>query len=272
MLSQKAANDYERAQLILKFANLVHPDGSKTQVVTRLVDVDNARESVQAGRILGLPHPNYSRVSIGLRAIGATDPVLSYALLSALFVRDKEYKRAIEYSAGTDMTLTVENPVKFQGRSDLAPDASAMPAPPDPALIEFAQSQPIRTRNDGPHALRSHQPAVHRQPGRGGERVSQCRLVGGRRAQPEVRSEDVCGRRRSEEYRHAPVSLLLLQGRKPDVVYQKQNDTFAKRHHIRIWKASTTFQNSEVSIGAATHDIGVAVQKGGRESVPSNRS
>jgi hypothetical protein len=107
MLSQRAANDYERAQLILNFATLILQDGSKTQVVTRLVEVDNAREA-----------------------------------------------------------------------------ASLAAAP---------------------------------------------------------------------------------RWKEPDVVYQKQTDTFAKRHHVRIWQASTTFDGSDVWIAAATHDMGVAVQKGGRQ-------
>jgi hypothetical protein len=75
MLAQKAGSDYQRAQLILNFANLIHPDGSKTQIVARLVDVDNAKESVQAGRILGLAHPNNSKLTWGFRLLNVTDPI-----------------------------------------------------------------------------------------------------------------------------------------------------------------------------------------------------
>jgi hypothetical protein len=60
---------------------------------------------------------------------------------------------------------------------------------------------------------------------------------------------------RGTGYTEAPVSLLTLNGRPPDLVFQKSLDTFAKRHHIRIWKESQTWQGREVWIGAATHDI-----------------
>ena len=60
-------------------------------------------------------------------------------------------------------------------------------------------------------------------------------------------------------YSQAPASTLLLNGEEPVLVYQKQTDTIAKRHHVRIWKASATFDGHEVWIGAATHDIAIAV-------------
>ena len=265
MLSQKPANDYQRAQLILNFANLLHLDGSKTRLATRLVDVDNAKESVQAGRILGLAHPNNSKLGWGLRLLGMADPVLSYALQSAIFIRDKEYKRAIEYSPGTEMTLTIQNPIKFQGQPQFSAAAPVLPTPATSAVTELVKAQPLRTQTD------SQTPSD----------LTNLLLVGSREQLEKAFqtagwsvAEDLnvksglktfLALAESKGYRNAPVSLLLLDGRKPDLVYQKQNDTFAKRHHIRLWKAATQYQNSDVWIAAATHDIAVVVHKEGRE-------
>jgi len=58
-------------------------------------------------------------------------------------------------------------------------------------------------------------------------------------------------------YQEAPVSVLLLDGQKPDLVFQKQNNTFAKRHHLRIWQRVETFLGKPVWVSAATHDIGI---------------
>jgi hypothetical protein len=63
---------------------------------------------------------------------------------------------------------------------------------------------------------------------------------------------------RSSGYSQAPVSLLTVNGKPPDLVFQKALDTFAKRHHIRIWKEPGTWQGREVWIGAATHDIDIS--------------
>jgi hypothetical protein len=59
-------------------------------------------------------------------------------------------------------------------------------------------------------------------------------------------------------YNQGPVSKLLLHHRKPDLVFQKQNDTFAKRHHIRLWQETASFNGKPVWIGAATHDVAIA--------------
>lgn len=41
-------------------------------------------------------------------------------------------------------------------------------------------------------------------------------------------------------YKTTPVSTLLISGREPGLVFQKQLNTFAKRHHIRIWATDPT--------------------------------
>ena len=63
-------------------------------------------------------------------------------------------------------------------------------------------------------------------------------------------------------YDRAPFSDLYLSGRATDLTFQKQLNTFAKRHHIRIWKVGT-YQGQDVWVGAATHDIGMGVDRKG---------
>jgi hypothetical protein len=58
-------------------------------------------------------------------------------------------------------------------------------------------------------------------------------------------------------YGAAPVSTLLLDAHRPDLVFEKQNDTIAKRHHIRLWKVPGMYRGRPVWIGAATHDVGI---------------
>ncbi len=53
------------------------------------------------------------------------------------------------------------------------------------------------------------------------------------------------------------MSVLLLEGQAPSLVFQKQNNTFAMRHHLRIWQRPATFQGKPVWMCAATHDIGI---------------
>ena len=56
-------------------------------------------------------------------------------------------------------------------------------------------------------------------------------------------------------YDEAPMSVLTLNGRPPDMTFEKQNNTFASRHHIRLWQVEPTFQGQPIFVAAATHDI-----------------
>ena len=49
----------------------------------------------------------------------------------------------------------------------------------------------------------------------------------------------------------------MINGRLPDLVFQKSLDTFAKRHHIRVWKLPSTYEGREVWAASSTHDIAV---------------
>ena len=49
---------------------------------------------------------------------------------------------------------------------------------------------------------------------------------------------------------------LLLDGAEPDFTYQKSLNTFAKRHHLRVWRRPEEWQGRTIWASAATRDIG----------------
>ena len=46
-------------------------------------------------------------------------------------------------------------------------------------------------------------------------------------------------------------------GRPPDRVFQKQNNTFDCRHHVRIWRLPQMVEGRPVWAASATHDVGI---------------
>ena len=52
------------------------------------------------------------------------------------------------------------------------------------------------------------------------------------------------------------MSTLMLDGHPPDLVFQKTNNTYNARHHLRIWKAPFAVEGQTLWVGAGTHDIG----------------
>jgi hypothetical protein len=65
-------------------------------------------------------------------------------------------------------------------------------------------------------------------------------------------------------YDEAPVSILYLNGRPPDMVFEKQNNTFAMRDHIRVWQSAQEFEGRPLWIAAGTHDIKISFSAEGR--------
>lgn len=258
LLAQKADNDYRRAQLTLHFANLVPAHGTPTRLAARVAEVDNARETTEAGRIIGLAHPNHAKLTWGMRLLGMADPMLSYALEAAVSVHDKEYKREILYEPGTDMTLTLLAPAKLAA-DVLAPAWPVLPA--SDTLAALVRAQPLRTAT--PDRIPSDLTNVLLVGTR--ERIAATfQAAGWVEAGPlgllsGLKTFAAVAERRG--YRSGPVSTLLLDGQRPDLTFQKQNNTFAKRHHVRIWKRPQRHEGQEVWLAAATHDIGIAVHR-----------
>ncbi len=259
ILALKAYNDYRRAQLIIDFPYLVYPDGARTRIVTRLVDVDNAKETVEGGRIIGIAHPNGSKFTWGAKMITLANPILAYAFQAGAFARDKEYKRDIDYGPGVEMRLSVLAPAKLA-------EIGGKPWPsfnPSPQLIELVDAEPMQTKTSSnvPSDLTNLMFIGTREKIEGAfnqagwEDPVKLSLISGIKTFAAV-AED-------KGYKSGPMSLLLLDGRSPDLVFQKQNDTFAKRHHIRIWKRPQSYQGQDVWVAAATHDIGIAVHREG---------
>jgi LssY C-terminus len=264
ILALRAYNDYRRAQLVLDFPYLVHLSGARTRLSTRLADVDNAKETVEDGRIIGLPHPNSNKLTWGARLFSLSNPILAYAYEAGAFAGDKEYKRDILYEPGVEMRLSVLAPTKLA-------EIGGRPWPlftPLPQLIDLVRAQPTQTATSKgiPSDLTNLmligtrekiEAAFHRA---GWDDPVKLGLKSGLKTFVAVAE--------GKGYRSGPVSLLLLDGQSPDLVFQKQNDTFAKRHHIRIWKRPESFPDSrheDVWVAAATHDIGIAVHREGTQ-------
>ncbi|MDQ1473264.1 MAG: hypothetical protein QOJ99_4744, partial [Bryobacterales bacterium] len=58
-------------------------------------------------------------------------------------------------------------------------------------------------------------------------------------------------------YREGPMSVLLLDREPPDMALQKGNNTFAQRHHLRIFRRPDAFAGKPVWVCSSTHDTGI---------------
>jgi hypothetical protein len=164
----------------------------------------------------------------------------------------------ITYNAGVEMRLRLLAPLQLVGSSGPGPAASAAPIPEEATLEALVSREPFRTVAESPPRPSD---------------ITNIMLIG---PEDEVRSAfgeagwtaaaSLSSRAKFETFRalaedrgynEAPVSILLLDGKPPDMVFEKLNNTFARRHHLRIWGQPGSFLGKPVWAVAATHDIGI---------------
>jgi hypothetical protein len=256
LFAQKAPDKYSLPRLVLDFSNIIHADGSRTPLYTRVIDVDNARETIRNNEILGIVQPHATtRTGLILAGLGMASPVAGYAIKGVSAVYGLSIRREILFPAGTDLQVQIVRPSTLKTH-----DAwSGWPVlTVDPKLQSIIASAPTRvyTSDNHPSDLTNLLFVGSRQ-----QLIAAFQEAGWFQADSiSVASamKSVQATIRSSGYTQAPVSTLLVDGKPPDLVFQKSLDTFAKRHHIRVWKLNSTWQGREVWIGAATHDIAIS--------------
>jgi len=256
LFAQKAPNKYSRPRLVLDFSNIIHADGTRSPLYARVIDVDNARETVRNNEILGIVQPHAStKTGYVLAGLGMVNPIAGYTIKGVSAVYGLSLRREILFPAGTDLQVQVVRPSMLKTKDTW----SGWPVlQVDDKLQTIVKAAPIRvyTKDNKPSDLTNlmfigSQQQLEAAFQEAGWFETDSLSMGSA-------LKTVGATIRSSGYTKAPVSLLTVNGKPPDLVFQKSLDTFAKRHHIRIWKEPVTWQGRDVWIGAATHDIDIS--------------
>ena len=256
---------HETARLTISFRRLTLPDGAVVPLATQTSEVDNARESVdQRGRVIGIR----STGTIGYRAnnliagFAMLDPI-AYIYVNAASARVLRFSEPeIWFPKGTEMGAKLAAPISLQ-------HAYERPVPSiDPvgsqraALLSMLRSLPYRTatRNSNkpsdltnlvfvgnPSALQRAFAAA------GWVQADQLNTITGFLTMRSIAE--------NQRYQSAPMSMLLLDEQQPSLEYSKSLNTFAKRHHTRIWLRQETWQGRRVLTASSTQDIGIELSR-----------
>jgi hypothetical protein len=225
-----------------------------------VVDVDNARESVDdTGKIFGIlaSETLAARIDQGIGKVAERNEALGGLLEAAKSVLMAGTPTGeIKYEPGVELTLRLVEPLVWKGPLPREPQLKRVAD--EKELASLVNSQPFQTMAASP-----------RRP----SDLTNLMFVGAdeslRRAfeqagwsiahdkNPESILETVRAIAEVRGYKEAPMSILLLDGRRSDYDLQKQNNTFAKRHHLRVWRRPGTYNGKAVWVSAATHDIGI---------------
>jgi hypothetical protein len=250
----------ERSALLLAFTE-IEIDGAKSKLAARVSAVDNARESVdEQGQITGIVASETisGQLDAGLNKLADRASGFAGILSQVKNAVLKEPESDITYDAGVDMTLKLTAALDLKGPSGPGMAAKLAPISDENGLADLVIRQPFQT-----WAQKPSKPSD----------ITNIMLIGtadqvqqaftaagwssaaGLSTQAKFETFKAIAEQRG--YKEAPVSVLLLQDNPPDLVFEKLNNTFAQRHHLRVWRRPDTFEGKPVWVVAATHDTGI---------------
>jgi hypothetical protein len=254
-----AQNPDDRSQVRLVFDRVASPSGATAKIDSRVVEVDNARETVdEKGDIVGILASETlgARMDRGIGKLAERYPALGSILAGVKAGIVQEVNTDIRYEPGVEMNLRIDK--AFSWNPGAGSDASLPAIATSTDFAKFVNKQPFRRVAENPPDPSDITNLMFI--GTEQEVAGAFKAAGWTTAHALNRAstmETIRAVIEQRGYKEAPVSLLLLDGRPPDLVFEKQNNTFAERHHLRIWRRPGTFNDRPVWVCAATHDIGI---------------
>jgi hypothetical protein len=251
----------DRAQLLIRFDELIIPGKPAVTFAGHISEVENAREEVlQDGTISGVLASDLpvSRLEDAVSKLGGQGGEASK-------LEEKAFGKAdtsINYGAGTDLTLLLDKPLSLP---EMPPSGSFHQLPsglPD-AVAHMLQNAPQRASG------KDNKPGDPLNLVVIGN-IAEIRDVFNKAGWGEAMRktgksvwDTVRAVADDQGFGRAPVSDLYLFGHREDLAFEKTLNTFLKRHHLRLWRtAATTPDGREIWLGAATHDTGLDVHPG----------
>jgi len=248
----------DQALLDLAFDQIGDAGGNKANIAAKVTGVDNARESVETnGQIKGIiaSQTGSARLDQGIKKVAE-----KYQGFAGLLGTIKESvlkapDANIDFEPGVEMTIELTKPLDWNGKANW-PDVKSIE--PSEELSRLVASAPFRTMAEKPAKPSDVTNLMYL--GNEQQILEAFQKAGWTAAaQLDSKSKLETFRAMAEDrgYQEAPVSTLFLDGHPPDLVLEKQNDTFNARHHLRIWKRPGEFNGKQVWVCSATHDTGI---------------
>ena len=247
---------HETAMLELEFNRIIAKDGSEIGISSRLVEIDNARETVKSGVIHGVNATDtpQGRITNRLKHLPTWNPYSDLALVAYRAAFPVFPEPEIYLPRGTDLklelTADLQVPAEEQGRAtESAPDELAK------AVLEItAGDLPERTTTrHGEDAdivnvvllgTKEQMDAAFRAAGwRSGDAMT-----------PRSVLREAHAFLAFSNYPSAPMTRQLLDGRRPSATWEKGLDSYAKREHLRVWEREDVIEGQTVWLGAMTRE------------------
>ena len=256
---------HETASLTIDWNRATLADGRAVTIKARVFQVENAQEQVKpGGKIQGIRStgtPGHA-VENGVLAFAGIDPIAYIFAAAAGSAVLGFAEPEILYNAGTELVLEYIKPVITSKSYPPSVLPSATTTAAREQLQSFTKTIPFRTRTKtsnkvsditsliffgSPDALRRAFAAAGWLPTDDLNSASTFRTL-----------KTLSG---NQTYTQAPMSVLLLDERPPLFTLSKTTNTFASRHHIRVFPTEEKWDGLTVLTASATQDTGIAFSR-----------
>ena len=253
----------QTASLALDFQTIRLGGGKGLSIDARMKRVETAKEWVDGdGRIHGIGGVTNVSSSLAVAAwrMLVVAPGVGASVWATKLIFAPAPDTEITFARGTEYRLELARPLTVE-EADVS--SSGLPAPlfsqetrtEARAVVDALPSQRAERVSGGPADLVN---IVIRGPVGGVTRAFEA--AGWSSSDPKatgsiVRTYFSIVLRRG--YQKAPMGTMVLDGNRSDIELQKSLDTFAKRHHLRIWQRPQTTGGESVWVAAATEDTGI---------------
>lgn len=256
---------HETASLTIEWTKTTLQDGRELAIEARVYEVENAQENVTSnGKIQGIRStgtPGHTAEN-GVLAFAGVDPV-AYVFASASGSGVLGYAEPeILYHAGTELILENTRPLLTSQAYPPAVASWGTAAAQREDLQAFVKTLPFRTKTKGSNKDSDITNLVFVGPAAGLQRAFA--------AAGWVQTDDLNATSTfrtiktlsgNQTYTQAPMSVLLLDERAPIFTLSKTTNTFASRHHLRIFPTTETRDAQTVLTASSTQDIGIAFSR-----------
>lgn len=261
----KSENPGDPALVSIHFTQLTLPGMKPLAISSHLSKIENSREMIQKdGTIQGVLQTDLpsSYVDNGLGKLAKQLPGLSGEIESVQKKQVGSPDVSISYPAGTDMQLALDKPLPVEKNFPFA-CPQALPETALKAVDVLLKASPQRSST---------------QKGQPGDPINLVFIGTESQIQqafekagwdvPAVKQNNSVWKTvqaviQGQGYGTAPISNLYLFSRPQDLAFEKVLNTFAMRHHLRLWRSSDkTPDGREIWLGAAVHDTGFDIHPG----------
>jgi hypothetical protein len=247
---------HETAALDIQFNRVVVPLGPSTPILASVVEVENAREQVTSkGVIQGIRSSEtpQGRINSRLIHLPTYNPYSDLGLIVYKATFPVFPEPEIYYPAGTDLRLKLTDPVHSPPVA-AAPVNSKVETAAELGVERMAPSLPWRTTTE---KLVDADVINLAFIGSREQVAAAFQQAGWSTSDPFTRhtfAHTFYAYLNDSTYSQAPMKTLLLDGKPPDMKWQKSLNSYNRRDHLRMWQWSETSDSEIVWLSSSTRD------------------